>query len=86
MELRHEHQPESFAQTTQQIFRQILQENVRKLEKKIGNRILRVLKKGQEKMTVLGSIFAVAIQEGMMVAGLGKTLKVDDQFVLDLNG
>lgn len=56
------------------------------LEKKIGNRILRVLKKGQEKMTVLGSIFAVAIQEGIMVAGLGKTLKVDDQFVLDLNG
>lgn len=37
-------------------------------------------------MTVLGSIFAVAIQEGIMVAGLGKTLKVDDQFVLDLNG
>ena len=37
-------------------------------------------------MTVLGSIFAVAIQEGIMVAGLEKTLKVDDQFVLDLNG
>ena len=37
-------------------------------------------------MTVLGSIFAVAIQEGIMVAGPGMALKVDDQFVLDLNG